>query len=124
VICAVRGTVPVVSIDIPSGVDPSTGEVEGDALEADLTVAILARKIGHEIMPGRSFRGEVETVDLGIEATLLLPRSGKVVLVDPLLSPDFFLPVPFIHKGDRGIVLVIGGSERYRGAPLLAAWEL
>ncbi|HQO83815.1 MAG TPA: NAD(P)H-hydrate dehydratase [Synergistales bacterium] len=122
VIGSLSRTVPVVSIDIPSGVDPSTGEVEGEALEAVLTVAILARKIGQEIMPGRSFRGEVETVDLGIEAALLLPGPGKVELLDPLMVSGFLPPLPpFIHKGDRGIVLVIGGSERYRGAPLLAA---
>jgi len=121
VIGSISRTVPVVSIDIPSGVDPSTGEVEGEALEAVLTVAILARKIGQEIMPGRSFRGEVETVDLGIEAALLLPGPGKVELLDPLMVSGFLQPFSFIHKGDRGIVLVIGGSERYRGAPLLAA---
>ena len=122
VIRSMNGTVPVVSIDIPSGVDPSTGETEGEAVKAALTVTLLARKAGLEIMPGRACRGDIETVDLGIPPDLVLkPRSAYELLGSEDISS--FLPKigPGIHKGDRGTVLVIGGSERYRGAPVLSA---
>jgi NAD(P)H-hydrate epimerase len=122
IIRAADGVVPVTAIDIPSGVDPSTGEIEGEALKAHLTVAILARKVGHEVMPGRAYRGDLVTVDLGLETRLLLPEDLGVELLEPLLVSGYFPPLsPFIHKGDRGVVLIIGGSERYRGAPVLSA---
>ena len=122
IIRAAGGIVPVTAIDIPSGVDPSTGEIEGEALKADLTVAILARKIGHEVMPGRAYRGDLVTVDLGLEIGLLLPGGQRVELLEPSLVSGYLPPLsPFVHKGARGVVLIIGGSERYRGAPVLSA---
>ncbi|HOG13599.1 MAG TPA: NAD(P)H-hydrate dehydratase [Synergistales bacterium] len=122
VIRSLDKAVPIVAIDLPSGVDPSTGEIEGEVLAAKLTVAILARKIGHEVMPGRAFRGDLVTTDLGVEAGLLLPEEGRAELLEPSMVSGLFPPLsPFLHKGDRGAVLVIGGSERYRGAPVLSA---
>ncbi len=115
-------TVPVVSIDIPSGVDPSSGKVEGEAVKADLTVTLFARKPGLEIMPGRAFRGDIETVGLGLPAGALLNPGSNFELLCAEDVPGILPRIdPSMHKGDRGTVLVIGGSGRYRGAPLLSA---
>src|SRR5215217_5518522 len=57
----------VVAVDIPSGVDASTGEVRGDAVRADLTVTFHGLKVGHEVAPGRFRRGELVIADIGLE---------------------------------------------------------
>ncbi|MDO9508109.1 MAG: NAD(P)H-hydrate dehydratase [Thermovirgaceae bacterium] len=122
IVAAIRGSVHVVSLDIPTGVDPSTGRVEGEAVRADLTVTMLARKTGLEIMPGRAFRGDIETVDIGVRAEVLL-RSNPVCSLVEGDEVAAMLPTrgPDIHKGNRGLVLVVGGSSRYAGAPILSA---
>src|SRR5918992_845379 len=58
---------PVVAVDIPSGVDASTGEVPGEAVRADLTVTFHGRKVGHEVAPGRFHCGEVVLATIGLE---------------------------------------------------------
>ena len=59
---------PVVAADIASGVDASTGEVEGVAVEADVTVSFHAAKLGHWIAPGKAHTGELRVVEIGIPA--------------------------------------------------------
>src|SRR5205085_3314944 len=58
---------PIVSVDVPSGVDASTGEVAGEAVRAALTVTMHAPKVGLVVAPGRFHTGEVEAVDIGLE---------------------------------------------------------
>src|SRR4029078_4703077 len=58
---------PVVAVDVPSGVDASTGEVNGVAVEADLTVTMHGRKVGLVVAPGRFHAGGVEVADIGLE---------------------------------------------------------
>ena len=60
--------VPVVAVDIPSGVNASTGEVAGAAVQADVTVTMHGRKVGLAVAPGRFLAGEVVVADIGIEA--------------------------------------------------------
>ena len=62
-----RSEAPVVSVDIPSGVDASTGEIPGEAVTAALTVTFHGRKVGHEVAPGRFHRGELVVADIGLE---------------------------------------------------------
>ncbi len=59
---------PVVAADIASGVDGSTGEVEGVAAHADVTVSFHAAKLGHRIAPGKRSTGELRVADIGIPA--------------------------------------------------------
>lgn len=113
--------VPVVSIDIPSGVNGTTGAVDGDAVRADLTVTIGAAKTGLVFHPGRAHVGELEIIDIGFPAEVVEKHSDRVFYLGreaaaaklPARAPD-------IHKYKAGTVLVIAGSERYRGAALLA----
>jgi ADP-dependent NAD(P)H-hydrate dehydratase / NAD(P)H-hydrate epimerase len=107
---------PVVAVDIPSGVDASTGEVPGDAVRAALTVTFHARKVGHEIAPGRFRRGEVVVADIGLE-------HGETE--HALATPAILDLVPRRRPGDTkytaGSLLVVGGSPGMTGAVCLTA---
>lgn len=107
---------PIVAVDIPSGVDASTGEVPGDAIEAVLTVTFHGRKAGHEIAPGRFRAGEVVVADIGLEHG---PTESARVL------PEIVQLVPRRRPGDTkytaGSVLVVGGSPGMTGAVTLTA---
>jgi NAD(P)H-hydrate epimerase len=107
---------PVVAVDVPSGVDASTGEVAGSAVEADVTITFHGRKVGLAIAPGRFHAGEVEVVDIGLAHDRTLHhRVGPAVLglVPRRGQQD--------NKYSAGSVLVVGGSTGYTGAACLAA---
>lgn len=110
-----------VSLDIPSGVDPSSGEVQSVAFRADLTLTFLAPKVGLRVMPGAGFAGKIEVIPLGVPAAEFLssPQMEGYGLEDALC--DWPKSQFDDHKGKKGAVLILGGSSRYRGAPLLAA---
>lgn len=112
----------IVSVDVPSGVDASNGPVIGVAVRADATFCIQTLKIACVQYPAGDYCGRVFVVDAGIEFT---PREIKreLVLFD-VIGPriqEAFRANPNVHKGSRGHVLVIGGSEGKFGAPQLTA---
>ena len=114
---------PVVAVDVPTGVNADTGEVEGACVRADLTVTMALPKRGHLLYPGRAFTGPLVWVDIGIPDDVLEGGEGlRVYLVEP---PDVaeWLPErdPEMHKGDRGRLLVVGGSAGLTGAVTLAS---
>lgn len=108
--------VPVVSVDVPSGVNASTGEVPGAAVDATETVTFGAAKLGLVVAPGRFHTGNVHVATIG-----LTPGSHEHSLV----TAEILLDVP--RKGREstkyraGSVLVVGGSPGLTGAPMLAA---
>jgi hydroxyethylthiazole kinase-like uncharacterized protein yjeF len=106
----------VFAIDIPSGVDASTGEVRGAAVEADATVTFHGRKVGLVVAPGRFHTGRVHVADIGLE-----PRETGMQLV----LPPILRTVPRRSQRDNkytaGHVLVVGGSPGLTGAPSLTA---
>ncbi|MGK4581280.1 NAD(P)H-hydrate dehydratase [Kitasatospora sp. HPMI-4] len=106
----------VVAVDVPSGVDPDSGEVPGVALRADVTVCFGTYKPGLLIDPGASYAGVLQLVDIGLTA----PSPAVTVLQHPDLAA--LLPVPSVEsdKYRRGVVGVAAGSARYPGAALLA----
>jgi hydroxyethylthiazole kinase-like uncharacterized protein yjeF len=107
---------PILAIDLPSGVDASTGETAGAAVRADLTVTFHGRKVGLEVAPGRFHAGTVRVVDIGLtEVETEHRRVGLDVLdvVPRRRSED--------NKYTAGHVLVVGGSRGLTGAPSLAA---
>ena len=107
---------PVVAVDLPSGVDASTGAVPGDAVEAALTVTFHARKLGVVVSPGRFHAGHVVVAGIGLPATPSRARHAT----DALLAL-----VP--RRGARdskytaGSVLVVGGAPGTTGAAVLTA---
>lgn len=107
---------PVVAVDVPSGVDASTGEVAAAAVRADLTVTMHGRKVGLAVAPGRFHAGEVEVADIGLEHTDTRVRR---------VTEDILQLVPRRSERDTkyssGSVLVVGGSPGMTGAVCLAA---
>jgi NAD(P)H-hydrate epimerase len=108
--------VPVVAVDLPSGVDASTGEVAGAVVAADATVTMHGQKVGLAVAPGRFHAGEVEVADIGLD-----PGETEHRLV----TEDVLRLVPRKRDGDTkysaGSVLVVGGSPGMTGAVCLAA---
>lgn len=105
---------PIVSIDIASGVDASTGEVAGPAVTATLTVTFYARKVGHVVAPGRFHLGEIEIAEIGLsggETACRLAGPGLLSLL-PRRSESS-------TKFSAGSVLVVGGSPGLSGAVCL-----
>lgn len=112
--------ISIASVDVPSGVNGSTGEVEGEAVEADLTVCAHAAKVGCMVSPGLLHAGEVAVVDIGIppeadtEPSIIssdadslrgsLPRTGASA-----------------HKYSAGAPLIVAGSRSMTGAAAMAA---
>jgi ADP-dependent NAD(P)H-hydrate dehydratase / NAD(P)H-hydrate epimerase len=107
---------PVVAVDIPSGVDASTGEVPGEAVNATLTVTFHGRKVGHEVAPGRFRRGEVVVADIGLEH-----RETEHALATPAILDLVPRRKPGDTKYTAGSVLVVGGSPGMAGAVCLTA---
>ena len=107
---------PVVAVDIPSGVDASTGETAGPAVRAALTVTFHGRKVGVAVAPGRFHAGEVVVADIGLE-----PLETEHALVTPEILSLVPRKRPEDNKYSAGAVLVVGGSRGLTGAPCLAA---
>src|SRR2546421_153212 len=108
--------VPIVAIDVPSGVDASTGEVAGAAVDADLTVTFHGLKVGLEVAPGRFRAGYVQVADIGLDP--VETRSSRV-------SSAVLGRVPLRAPGDTkytaGAVLAVGGAPGTTGAICLTA---
>jgi len=108
---------PVISVDLPSGVDASTGEIAGAvAVDATLTVTFHAPKVGLAVAPGKFRAGEVVCVDIGLEEAdtehgLVTERILELV---PRKRPQD-------NKYSAGAVLVIGGAPGLTGAACLTA---
>ncbi len=111
----------VVSVDVPSGVDASTGATGEHAVRADLTVTFSAPKVGSILYPGAGHVGELHVVDIGI------PREYCGAPGDPEVwdSGEYRSllprPAPDAHKNTRGRVLIVAGSGAFPGAAALAA---
>lgn len=115
-------SLPVVSVDIPSGVHGDTGRILGTAIRATHTVTFGFAKPGHFLHPGRDHTGNLHAVDIGIPSVIKDAFAEKTWL----LTPDwarYHLPErgSDTHKGSFGHVLIIGGAPGMTGAALLAA---
>jgi NAD(P)H-hydrate epimerase len=110
---------PVVSVDVPSGVDASTGAVAGAAVRAALTVTFHAAKPGLWIRPGKAHAGVVEVLDIGIPRGA--PLSAAIGLIGPAVLQELSRREGSTTKFAAGHVLVAGGSRGLTGAPRMAA---
>jgi ADP-dependent NAD(P)H-hydrate dehydratase / NAD(P)H-hydrate epimerase len=108
--------VPVVSVDVPSGVDASTGEVSGACVEATETVTFHGEKVGLAVAPGSLHAGRIEVADIGLEhsETGHARVTSEIVRRLPRRQPDG-------NKYRSGSVLVVGGAPGLTGAICLAA---
>ena len=110
---------PVISVDVPSGVDASTGVVAGPAVRASLTVTFHAAKPGLWINPGKAYVGRLEVVDIGIPRGA--PMDATIGLIEPAVLDALPRRRASWTKFKSGHVLVAGGSRGLTGAPVLAA---
>jgi len=112
---------PIVAIDIPSGLDTDNGKPLGVAVQAEMTVALGFPKLGEVIYPGLKFIGELAIADIGIAEEAIAEVAPKTELLDretirglvPRREPD-------THKGTYGHLLVVAGSRGKTGAAILA----
>jgi len=111
-----RAGVPVFAIDLPSGVDASTGEVAGAAVDATATVTFHGLKVGLAVAPGRFHAGELHVADIGLE-----PAETEQRLVTPSILDAVPRRSERDNKYTAGHVLVVGGSRGLTGAPSLSA---
>ena len=107
---------PVVAVDVPSGVNASTGEVPGAAVRAETTVTFGAAKVGLAVAPGRFHAGLVHVAPIGLE-----PVAFEHRLVQASALEDVPRKTAESNKYRAGSVLVVGGSPGKSGAPALAA---
>lgn len=109
--------VPVIAIDVPSGIDGATGAARPFAFSADLTVTFFRKKPGHVLMPGRDYCGETIVANIGIPDRVLDE-------IEPRLAENSapFLPVvgPRQHKYQRGHAVIVSGAAHQTGAARLA----
>jgi ADP-dependent NAD(P)H-hydrate dehydratase / NAD(P)H-hydrate epimerase len=115
--------VPVVAIDIPTGLSADSHEVQGDAIEASMTVTLAAPKIPLVLPPADTHAGDLVIADIGIPLPLLDDVEGPYLELLTRERMRELVPVRVAesHKGDFGRVLIVAGSLGKTGAAHLAA---
>ncbi len=109
---------PVISLDIPSGVNGDTGEIMGAAVNADLTVTFGLPKVGNLLYPGYARCGALFVSHISFPPALSQSPRIKIETNEPVRLPP---RCPWGHKGDFGEALFIAGAAGYLGAPYFAA---
>ncbi|PPD01801.1 MAG: bifunctional ADP-dependent NAD(P)H-hydrate dehydratase/NAD(P)H-hydrate epimerase [Hyphomicrobium sp.] len=114
--------VPVISVDVPSGLDGTSGKANGPVVQATECITFFRKKPGHVLLPGRSLCGAVSVADIGIPTTVLDDIAPKVFENSPAVWRENF-PRPRLdsHKYQRGHVVVVSGPPDQTGAARLAA---
>jgi NAD(P)H-hydrate epimerase len=111
-----------VAVDVPSGLSSDSGTIPGEAVEADLTVALAAPKLCHVLPPACFLNGQLEIVDIGLPRQILDAMGSDLETVEldelgMLLDPRR----PDAHKGSFGHLLIVAGSVGKTGAAIMAA---
>ncbi len=113
---------PIIAVDLPSGVNGTTGAVMGVAVEATHTVTFFRRKTGHMLLPGRLHCGAIQVADIGIPTSVLETIKPLAFANRPALwSASFPRSRADGHKYSRGHAVVVSGGLSTTGAARLAA---
>jgi len=114
--------VPLIAVDLPSGINGTSGAVMGAAVRATRTVTFFRRKPGHLLLPGRLHCGPVEVADIGIPRGVLHQIGPQTFANGPQVWGGLFpRPDPWAHKYTRGHAVVVSGGPSTTGAGRLAA---
>jgi ADP-dependent NAD(P)H-hydrate dehydratase / NAD(P)H-hydrate epimerase len=109
----------VVACDVPSGVNASSGEVEGEAVSALVTATFHGSKVGLHVNPGKRHAGRVELVEIGIPRGA--PGASRAGLICERVLDLYPRRTPSGSKFESGVVVIVGGSVGLTGAPTMAA---
>jgi NAD(P)H-hydrate epimerase len=115
--------IPIISIDLPSGLSADTPHLIGDCVDASMTVTLAAPKLPLVLPPGEAHAGDVVIADIGIPHDVIEGLEGPhIELLAPEQVRDLVEPrAPDSHKGDFGRVTIVAGSRGKTGAAHLAA---
>jgi len=114
--------IPVVSIDLPSGLSADTPDLVGDCIQASMTVTLAAPKLPLVLPPGETHAGDIVVADIGVPGDVVEGLDGpRVDLLTPAQVRVLVEPrAPESHKGDFGRVTIVAGSRGKTGAAYLA----
>jgi ADP-dependent NAD(P)H-hydrate dehydratase / NAD(P)H-hydrate epimerase len=117
-----KSGVPILSVDVPSGLDGTTGRALGPTIQAARTITFFRRKPGHLLLPGRMLCGLVVVADIGIPATVLDKVAPRTFAnASPLWRDVYTVRRADGHKYARGHAVVISGAMHATGAARLGA---
>jgi hydroxyethylthiazole kinase-like uncharacterized protein yjeF len=113
---------PIIAVDVPSGLNADTGQIEGPCAAATCTVTFALPRIGHFFYPGRTYCGRLHLFDIGIPDSAIQGENHNTYLIDNRHCVSL-LPhrAPDAHKGDCGRVCILAGSVGLTGAAALTA---
>ncbi|WP_462325945.1 NAD(P)H-hydrate epimerase, partial [Desulfoplanes sp.] len=111
----------VLSLDIPSGINGTSGMPSPLAVRANATVTFEAAKLGLFLPPSRDYIGELAVKKIGVPKIIKHQSPATHAALTQKIIRHLPLPRPTMHKGEAGHVLILGGSAPYTGAPLLSA---
>ena len=110
------------AIDVPAGVDATSGQISEGTLSYDYTVTFGAIKQGLLLYPGKAIGGTVIVAPLGAPWQQVLVNRDSTITIDSDLAETLInYRVPMAHKGVNGNTLIVGGSSDMVGAPMLSA---
>ena len=110
--------VPIISIDVPSGLDGLTGRPRGSSVKADLTITFFRKKPGHLLIPGRALCGETIVADIAMPESVLAEIEPRLWENTRPILPAFDAAT---HKYKRGHAIIVSGGKFNTGAVRLAA---
>lgn len=115
--------VPIIAVDLPSGVDGHSGQILGAAFQAERTITFMTRKPGHLLLPGRDLCGTLEVFDIGIPARIVRAQADARIGENKPAQWQAALPaaVTDIHKYKRGHLVVFSGGATATGAARMSA---
>ncbi|TIX89130.1 NAD(P)H-hydrate dehydratase [Rhizobium sp. P44RR-XXIV] len=115
--------IPIIAVDLPSGLDGSSGQILGAAFRASRTVTFMTRKPGHLLLPGRDLCGELEVFDIGIPARIVRANADGMLAENTPAQWRMEIPseASDTHKYKRGHLVVFSGGANATGAARMSA---
>jgi ADP-dependent NAD(P)H-hydrate dehydratase / NAD(P)H-hydrate epimerase len=113
-------SLPIIAVDMPSGVDATTGEIDERTLATDVTAMIGFPKIGCFRLPAASLNGQIFLLDIGLTDHASEAENSPTLITDRLVRSLLPARVPGAHKRSVGTTMVVGGAPQFIGAPRLA----